>query len=79
MKLVERGEQMAAVPEEAPFMSFEEAVRFLPGMTVAGLRKELERGSALGRELLPFVVKLSERRRYFKRTAFMDWLRLKSQ
>ena len=68
-------------PAEAPadpLMTFEEAARLLH-LTVAGLRKELERGSELGQELLPFVVKLSERRRYFKRAAFMDWLRSKSQ
>jgi len=60
-------------------MSFEEVAAMLPGMTVAGLRKEIERGSELGTELQPYVAKLSERRRYFKRSQFMDWLRSKSQ
>ena len=59
-------------------MALEEVAELLH-LTVAGLRKELERGSELGRELLPFVVKLSERRRYFKRAQFVDWLRTKSQ
>jgi hypothetical protein len=61
-----------------PLMGFEEAAAFIPGMTVGGLRKEIERGSALGRELLPFLVRFSQRRRYFKRQSFLAWLQSKS-
>ena len=59
-------------------MSFEEAAGMLPGTTALSLRKELKRSSELGRELLPFVVRISERRQYFNRSKFMAWLKAKA-
>lgn len=63
----------STTPPESPLMTFAEAARLL-SKSVGAVRKELERGSALGLELLPFVVKLSERSRYFSRRKFLEWL-----
>ena len=54
-------------------MSFDEVAAHFPGMSAAGLRKEIERGGKLGLELMPFLESFSDHRRYFRRRQFLEW------
>jgi len=66
-----RGKTLA--PEASPWMTFEEGAAYL-GLTVQALRRALDRPEdPLGLALRPMLILLSERRRYIKRRAFMQW------
>ena len=77
-KPAKKRSKVGELPEDAPYLSFEDAARYLR-MTPAAFRTVIHGRSdgydqKLGDRLREWLVTLSSHRRFIKRQPFMKWL-----